>query len=152
MTYSVIREDGVRVEGLTKEQVYELIYGTTGKVPAGVDEGFITKLKEQRAQADIGIWVGTNAEYNALETKEDDVLYIVTDDPFFEELDERLTTLEGALVTMGSTFEQTFEQMKSETEQSIQDMETSLEEYMVNLMNQKTADVDEWMAEVEAAL
>lgn len=126
MTYSVIREDGVRVEGLTKEQVYELIYGTTGKVPTGVDEGFITKLKEQRAQADVSIWVGTNAEYNALETKDDNVLYVVTDDPFFQELDERMKVIEDSIATIDPTLR--------------------------TMMDQKTAEIDEWMQAIDEAM
>ena len=126
MTYSVIREDGVRVEGLTKEQVYELIYGTTGKVPAGVDEGFITKLKEQRAQADVSIWVGSNAEYNALETKDDNVLYVVTDDPFFQELDERMKVIEDSIATIDPTLR--------------------------TMMDQKTAEIDEWMQAIDEAM
>lgn len=126
MTYSVIREDGVRVEGLTKEQVYELIQGTTGKVPAGVDEGFITKLKEQRAQADVSIWVGSNAEYNALETKDDNVLYVVTDDPFFQELDERMKVIEDSIATIDSTLR--------------------------TMMDQKTAEIDEWMQAIDEAM
>lgn len=126
MTYSVIREDGVRVEGLTKEQVYELIQGTTGKVPAGVDEGFITKLKEQRAQADVSIWVGSNAEYNALETKDDNVLYVVTDDPFFQELDERMKVIEDSIATIDPTLR--------------------------TMMDQKTAEIDEWMQAIDEAM
>lgn len=126
MTYSVIREDGVRVEGLTKEQVYELIQGTTGKVPAGVDEGFITKLKEQRAQADVSIWVGSNAEYNALETKDDNVLYVVTDDPFFQELDERMKVIEDSIATIDPTLR--------------------------TMMDQKTAKIDEWMQAIDEAM
>lgn len=126
MTYSVIREDGVRVEGLTKEQVYELIQGTTGKVPAGVDEGFITKLKEQRAQADVSIWVGSNAEYNALETKDDNVLYVVTDDPFFQELDERMKAIEDSIATIDPTLR--------------------------TMMDQKTAEIDEWMQAIDEAM
>ena len=126
MTYSVIREDGVRVEGLTKEQVYELIQGTTGKVPAGVNEGFITKLREQRAQADVSIWVGSNAEYNALETKDDNVLYVVTDDPFFQEFDERMKVIEDSIATIDSTLK--------------------------TMMDQKTAEIDEWMKAIDEAM
>ena len=126
MMYSVMREDGVRVEGLTKEQVYELIQGTTGKVPAGVDEGFITKLKEQRAQADVSIWVGSNAEYNALETKDDNVLYVVTDDPFFQELDERMKAIEDSIATIDPTLR--------------------------TMMDQKTAEIDEWMQAIDEAM
>lgn len=87
MTYNVIREDGVRAESLTKEQIYELIAGTTSEVPQGVDEAFITKLKELNKGNASSIWVGTNAEYNALAEKSENVLYVIIDDTFYSDLE-----------------------------------------------------------------
>lgn len=86
MTYYVIREDGVREEGLTREQINELIAGTTGETPVGVDDAFITKLKELNRGEGASIWIGTNAEYNALEQRNQNVLYIILDDTFYTDL------------------------------------------------------------------
>lgn len=96
MNYHVIREDGVKVEGLTKEQIYELINGTTGEIPEGIDEAFITKLKEINKGENTSVWIGTNAEYNAIEEKDENVLYVVTDDSieqFIDDVNVEIATL-----------------------------------------------------------
>lgn len=80
--YNVVRGDGVFFEGMTKEQIFELIADMTGQTVQDVDQAFITKLKEINKGNSIRLWVGTTAEYNAIETKEEDVLYICTDDTF----------------------------------------------------------------------
>ena len=104
MIYHVIREDGVKVEGLTKEQVYELINGTTGEIPKGVDEAFITKLKELNEGGNVSFWVGTNAEYNAIEAKDDNTVYVVIDDTFFEDLDDAMAGIEARIDTLQNEF------------------------------------------------
>ena len=98
-TYNVVRTDGVFFEGMTREQIYELVHGTTGKIPEGIDEAFITKLKEANKGDVVRMWVGTNAEYNALEAKLDDVLYIITDDTFYEDLEEEMRTTRNGIET-----------------------------------------------------
>lgn len=80
--YNVVRGDGVFFEGMTKEQIYELIAEMTGQTVQDIDQAFITKLKEINKGNSIRLWVGTTAEYNAIESKEEDVLYICTDDTF----------------------------------------------------------------------
>lgn len=97
MTSYVIREDGVKIEGLTKEQIYELINGTTGEVPEGVDEAFITKLKELNKGGNASIWIGTNTEYNMLETKDQNTLYVITDDTYYEDTAEHLEALDSRM-------------------------------------------------------
>ena len=104
MTYFVSREDGARIEGLTKEQIYELINGTTGKIPEGVDEAFITKLKEVNKGGNVSIWIGTNNEYNALKVKDDNTLYVIVDDSYYEDVDDRLTTLENRMSAVEEGF------------------------------------------------
>lgn len=76
-TYYVICEDNCKFEGMTKEQIFDAIAEATGATPTPVDEAFITKIKEQNAQAATKLWVGTKAEYNAIETKATDTVYII---------------------------------------------------------------------------
>lgn len=75
--YYVICEDNCKFEGMTKEQIYAAIAEATGHTPTPVDEAFITMIKEQNANHNIKVWKGTAAQYNALETKENDTLYFI---------------------------------------------------------------------------
>lgn len=126
MTFYVVQKDGVKVEGLTKEQIYELISGTTGKTPQGVDEAFITKLKELNKNGNVSIWVGSSAEYNAIEVKDQNTLYVITDDTFYEDVQSTLDDLAVAVNSVGSDCQQK--------------------------MNDYLSDVNEWMAYVEGEL
>lgn len=75
--YFVLCEDNCKFEGMTKEQIIAAIAEATGATPTLVDEAFITKIKEQNAQAATKLWVGTKAEYNAIDTPATDTVYII---------------------------------------------------------------------------
>lgn len=75
--YYVLCDDNCRFEGMTKEQIIAAIAEATGTTPTQIDDAFITKIKEQNANAATKLWVGTKAQYNAIETKADDVIYII---------------------------------------------------------------------------
>lgn len=79
--YYVICADNCKFESMTKEQILSAIEQaiTTGEIK-DVDTGFVTKIKEQNTGAALTFWVGTKAEYNALETKARNCFYIITDD------------------------------------------------------------------------
>lgn len=76
-TYFVVDNTNSLTEGMTKEQIYDAIAEATGATPTPVDEAFITKIKEQNAEHNIKIWKGTQAQYNALATKDNDTIYII---------------------------------------------------------------------------
>lgn len=95
--YNVIRGDGVFFEGMTKEQIISAIAEATGKTVEDIDSAFITKLKEINKGNALRLWMGTNAEYNKIEPKEDDVLYYVTDDTFVEDVDNALDGIDGRI-------------------------------------------------------
>ena len=67
--YYVMCALGCKAEAMTKEQIYAAIAEATGNVPNGVDDAFITRLLEQNKKAAMRLWVGTEAEYNALVAK-----------------------------------------------------------------------------------
>lgn len=77
MIYYVLNDDDCRFEGMTKEQTIAAIAEATGNTPTGVDAAFITKIKEQNANASMKVWVGTRAQYNALATKDAETLYFI---------------------------------------------------------------------------
>lgn len=95
--YYVLCADNCKFESMTKEQIMTAIIqaGITGAI-TNVDAGFITKIKERNSEAALSFWVGTSAEYNALETKYTNCLYILTDDTTGNDLQtviEELQTL-----------------------------------------------------------
>lgn len=89
-TYYVLCDDNCRFEGMTKEQIISAIAQATGAIPEtiDVDAAFITKIKETNAGKEIKFWVGTTAQYNALQSKPLNTFYIFTDDPTAEQIKE----------------------------------------------------------------
>lgn len=79
--YYVICGNNCKFESMTKEQIITAIQEavSTGEIK-DIDAGFITKVKEQNAGNNLLFWVGTTAEYNALEEKDPNCFYIKTDD------------------------------------------------------------------------
>lgn len=78
-----------KYETMTKEQILAAITQAveTGSV-GDCDTGFVTKLKEQNAGNYVTFWVGTQAQYNAIETKATNCLYILTDDTTKEDFEK----------------------------------------------------------------
>ena len=99
--YYVLCDSNCRFPAMTKEQTLAAIAEATGNAVSGVDDAFITKIQEKNASKNLKFWVGTMAQFNEIETKEEDTLYIVTDldtiDVIEEEylrLSERVAKLE----------------------------------------------------------
>lgn len=66
---------------MTKEQILTAITQAVNEGTIGdIDAGFITKIQEQNDQKGISFWFGTTAQFEALEEKREDILYILTDD------------------------------------------------------------------------
>lgn len=78
-------------ESMTKEEILEAITQAiqTGQI-AQLDTGFITILKEINKGKALRFWVGTSAEFNALEQQETNVLYIKTDDTSAQDISTAL--------------------------------------------------------------
>lgn len=78
--YYVFCGSNCRYESMTKEQILTAIenMATSGDI-GDVDAGFITRIKDQNNGIPVKIWVGTQAQYNALKEKNDDTLYITDD-------------------------------------------------------------------------
>jgi hypothetical protein len=52
--------------------------------------GYIESFKEKNKGLYLGFWVGTQAEYDALETKPEDCYVIITDDPTVENINKKI--------------------------------------------------------------
>ena len=82
----------VSYDTLTPEQKKELTAEGTA-LCAAVAAGVTTI--EQNNNTPLQFWVGTQAEYDAIETKEDDVFYIISDDAAYQEIVKAIETLAG---------------------------------------------------------
>lgn len=85
-------------EGMTKEQTYSAIESATGGTVGDIG-AFITSIKEQNNDAALTFWVGTTAQYNALETKPANCLFILTDDTSAADIATAITALQTASTT-----------------------------------------------------
>lgn len=94
-TYFVLCADNCRFEGMTKEQILSAI---TQAVELGeirdVDTGFVTKIKEKNGGMQVTLWVGTQAQYNAIEVPDVNCLYIITDDRTVQEMQDAIVSLQ----------------------------------------------------------
>lgn len=81
-----------KYETMTKEQILAAIAQAvqTGSV-GDCDTGFITKIKEKNGGKCVTFWVGTQAQYNAIESKEQNCMYIITDDTLGNDLKNLVT-------------------------------------------------------------
>lgn len=102
MAFYVFCDDNCRYEGMTKEQIIAAIAEATGSAPTAIDDAFITKLKEIRAGDTAQLWIGTEADFNAISPAPsvnkspvrigtDGIMYICTDDSMGGYIDAVLT-------------------------------------------------------------
>lgn len=91
--YFCFCNDNCKFETMTKEQIIAAIAEATGNTPTEIDAAFITKIKEQNKGNSLIFWLGTTAEYNAIETKDPNCFYIKTDDTTIEDITTAITTI-----------------------------------------------------------
>lgn len=87
--YWVLCDDNCRFPAMTKEQILAAIAEATGNAVSGVDDAFITKIREMNASANLKFWVGTMAQFNALEEKDGNTLYIFSDDDSLDSIENK---------------------------------------------------------------
>ena len=106
-TYYCFCDANCKAETMTKEQILAAIAQAveTGSV-GDCDTGFITKVKETNAGGYVTFWVGTRAQYNALQDKAVNCIYIMTDDTtdedmraFVEEMQDSMARLEESVAS-----------------------------------------------------
>lgn len=90
-----------KYETMTKEQILAAIAQAveTGSI-GDVDAGFITKVKEQNGGRAVTFWVGTQAQYNALESIAENCLYIITDDTLRADMEKCIAETQAAVEEM----------------------------------------------------
>lgn len=98
MSYFVLDEKNCLTESMSKEQILAAIVQAVeeGEI-RDVDTGFVTKLKESNYNRQIKFWVGTQAEYNAMQNPPDNVLYLITDPNLEDDLQNQIDALETTI-------------------------------------------------------
>lgn len=101
-TFYVLAGDNCKFESMSKEQILAAITQavSTGEIK-DVDTGFVTKIKELNKNKQLSFWVGTTAEYNAIETKLENCFYITTDDDTLAGLQQEIESLQSSINSIG---------------------------------------------------
>ena len=96
--YYALCANNCKYETLTKEQILTAIQqaAETGEIK-DVDTGFVTTIKEKNHGVGLTFWIGTTAEYNAIETKAENCFYICTDDVTGDELKKDIEELKASV-------------------------------------------------------
>ena len=102
MAYYVFDDAKNLFEGMTKEQIVNAIAAATGLTPEQIDADVITSaIKEQNAQRSIALWVGTQAEFNAIDTPDENTLYVVTDPNETNEMQSEIDNMRAEIHGLG---------------------------------------------------
>lgn len=101
--FYVVKGDKTLVEGMTKEQTLAAITQAVEEHEIhDVDTGFVTTLKETNRNRPLKFWVGKQAEYNAIQTPDEDTFYIISDSTYKEDIDESIADLQTAVRTLNA--------------------------------------------------
>lgn len=85
-------------EAMTKQEVITAIVNAVqGGTVGNIDTGFVTTIKELNRGQGLMFWVGTTAEYEAIQNKQENVLYIKTDDTSVQDIEANFNTLSGRI-------------------------------------------------------
>ena len=87
----------------TLMNVWNAIAAATGLTPAEIDADVLTSaIKEQNAQRSVALWVGSQAEYNAIQAPDENTLYVVTDPNETNELQNQVDLMKAQLDKMNA--------------------------------------------------
>lgn len=88
MIHSVIREDGVKIESMTKEEIKSLVENKN------TSENLITSLKELNLQKNLKLWLGNDTEYSDV-LKDTNTLYLIKNDAYFVNIQNKMNEFEN---------------------------------------------------------
>lgn len=97
-TVYALDSGGNRIATFSAEQILEAINAaiTTGEIPSELT-AFIDAIKEQNKGKSLKFWLGTQAEFLALENTEEDIIYFINDSTNLKELSDALDQLKEQL-------------------------------------------------------
>lgn len=104
MSYYVIGNNKCLYEGMTKEEILAAITQAveTHEI-TDVDTGFVTKLKEYNRNVQVTYWIGTQNEYDALQSIEPNRLYFISDDTFGADVTTAIANANASIESMSNT-------------------------------------------------
>jgi hypothetical protein len=93
--YYCLCASNCRYETMTAEQILAAIAqaAETGMV-YDPNAAIVSKVRESNAGGSVTFWVGTMAQYNAIETKDASCMYIITDDTYKEDIEAAVRNAE----------------------------------------------------------
>lgn len=97
-TVYALDSGGNRIATFSAEQILEAINAaiTTGEIPSELT-AFIDAIKEQNKGESLKFWLGTQAEFLALENTEENIIYFINDSTNLKELSDALDQLKDQL-------------------------------------------------------
>ena len=125
-TYYVFDNKLCKAEGMTKEEIYNAIAEATGTTPSGSDEGFISTIVEVNKNKSIQIWSGTMAEYNELQTHDENTLYFIDGDATIDDIEAQITNTDTTLAEVMNSLDAA-EQDIDTAEQNISDLQEAVD-------------------------
>lgn len=125
-------DGGNRVETLSAEKILEAIQTAiaTGEIPAEL-QTIIDTIKEQNKGAGLKFWLGTQAEFLALESTSEDVIYFINDSANLRDVAEALAELkkaleDGSLVVKKATEAKDYDKINGKIKDKFDDIEKRL--------------------------
>lgn len=96
MPYYAIDGANNKIETLSKEEILTAIENARiGRSLTDYDMAIVSRIREINHDDELRLWIGTQAEYNAIQTKANGVLYIISDDNYKEDIIEALESLQN---------------------------------------------------------
>ncbi len=116
--YYVHSDDNCKFESMTKEQILAaIVQAVEGHSISDVDTGFVQVLKEQNHGAGLKFWIGSTAEYNALQSIDQDCFYILTDDTELDDMEADIESFRAELTDMGTTVSNLSDAVESQAQE-----------------------------------
>ena len=149
--YYVFCKNRCLYEAMTKEQTLAAIEQavSTGEIK-DVDTGFITKIKEQNKNVGLKLWVGTQAEYNAIETKQNNCFYIITNDTAQEDILTALESLQTQINTTNDRIDATVESLQAQIKTTVDQTKEAISAYFQAKINEINESINELGGRIDA--
>ena len=100
MKVYVVREDGAIIETLSKAQLEEFVSDIQDLGDIAISD--IVEINRQKSKK---VWLGTKAEFEALQTKDKDTVYFTTDESYFSSVETKLNSYDAPIEDANDSFE-----------------------------------------------
>lgn len=88
---------------MTREQILTAITQAVNEGTIGdIDAGFVTKIQEMNNQGVVKLWVGTSSEFTAIAAKDENTLYLLTDDTTVDDIEQAFKNIEEGISPVGN--------------------------------------------------